>query len=424
MAEERKLHVAFNWVIYMASSFQPPEEWFKTIDRSTGPLLDIYDQHRRVKSNFSVGGWVARWLSENRPDFVERLRGGVAEKRFEIVNRPYFHATMSMLAYDEAADQIQRSMDINERIWGVRPVGAHHNGWPWDPVTAKALVDSGVAYQLLANWQLVNYTDPPLNDLEATYRAAKLRTIEESTISSLFVSFSRDDIGIPQEMSPLHFLKVLSGKRPVDHFKRGIERIQESNTEGDKLVLLFNDSEVFWRDPHTGATGLTQLEMEDRFEEILSFLEDCPYVEFTTCQDYLKKFPPTQTYFLRPSVSPFSPGQGFDAWADGAFKQAYNLNIQCARATEDIHITESVIRLAEKMGADVEPAKSILENARENLMLSKTAVGRALAPREAVSIWCAEYALSASREARRAIDAIEFPSFLGGNGKTSGGRSL
>ena len=419
MTEDLKLYVAFNWVIYMASSFQPPAEWYSTIDKSTGPLLDIYDRHPRIKSNFSVGGWVGRWLNENRPEFVERLRGGVHDKRFEIVNRPYFHATMSMLAYDEADEQIKRSLDINEEVWGVRPVGAHHNGWPWDPVTAKALVDNGVDYQLLTNWQLQNYTDPPITDPQAYYRAAKLHTIEDSTISSMFVSLSRDDIGIPQDMSPLHFLEVLSGKRPVDHFKQGIERIQKSNTEGDKLVLLFNDSEVFWRDPHTGATGLSQQEMEDRFEEILTFLEECPYVEFTTCKDYLKKFPPTQTYFLRPSVSPFSPGQGFDAWADGAFKQAYNLNIQCARATEDIHITESIIRLAEKIGGDVGPAKGILENAWENLMLSKTAVGRALAPREAVSIWCAEYALSASRDARRAIDAIEFPNFPNGNQEKS-----
>ena len=406
---DRKLHVAFNWVIYMASSFTPPDEWFQTIDRSTRPLLDIYARHERVKANFSLGGWVARWLQENRPEVIAELKAGQDSGRFEIVNRPYFHATMSMLAHDEAAEQIRRSVGILTDIFGVRPTGAHHNGWPWDPVTAKALLDNGIAYQLLANWQLYHHTDPPLHDHAATYRAAKLHTAGSDTISSLFVSFSQGELGIPQTMSPVSFLHVLTGRKPISVFKQGIEQVQEMNRDGDMLVLLFNDSETFWREPKIGATGLTQGEMQTRFEEMLIFLDECDFVEFTTLDDYLVKHPPRETYYLRPSVSPFAAGQGFDAWTDGAYKQAYNLNIQCARATEDIHNAESIVDLAEKFGADCTAARQLVAEAWEELMLSKTAVGRALAPREAVSIWCAEHALKASGLARQARQAIDVP---------------
>lgn len=406
MNTDKKLHIAFNWVVYMASSFQPPQDWYKTIDLSTKPLVEMLHSHPRVKSNFSVGGWVAEWLYENKPEFVKLLKKGVDDGRFEIVNRPYFHATMSMLAYDEAAEQIRRSVAINERIWGVRPTGAHHNGWPWDPVTGKALADNGIQYQMLANWQLYNHTEPPLLDKAATYRAARIKTVDEGEISSLFVSFSKGDIGVPQEMSPVYFLQVLQGHKPLESFKKGIEALQEANRDGDMFVLLFSDSETFWREPQTGSSGLSPEEMFARLEAMLHYLESLPFVEFTTGAEYLRKFPPKKSYYIRPSVSPFGPGQGFDSWADGAFKQAYNLNIQCARATEDIHTAEAIIKLASKFGAETGKAETLVKEAWEYLMLSKTAVGRALAPREAVSIWCAENAIAASRAARRAIDAI------------------
>lgn len=410
---EPKLHVAFNWVIYMASSFTGPDEWFLTMDNATKPLLRILERHPRVRANLSLGGWVSRWIRDNRPEVAEMIRQGVKEGRYEIVNRPYFHATMSMLAYDEAADQVRRSVEINQEVWGVHPVGAHHNGWPWDPVTGKALLDNGIQYQLLANWQLYHYTDPPVADHAATYRAARVHTVGESQIPALWVSFSKGDIGVPQEMCPAYFLQVLQGKKPMRQFQQGVERIQAMNQQGDMLALFFSDSETFWREPYTGASGLSQAEMEARYDEMLSYLESLPYVEFTLCKDYVAAFPPRSTYYLRPSVSPFGPGQGFDTWVDGAFKQAYNLNIQCARATEDIHTAESILRFARKLGADVSKAEAQLEEAWQHLMLSKTAVGRGLAPKEAITLWCDEHAISASRLAREAIDLIEIAGVVG-----------
>ncbi len=406
-ARQPKLHVAFNWVIYMTGSANSPDEWLMTVENSTRRMLELFEKHPRVKSNLSIGGWVSRHIQENHREVADMIRAGVSRGQYEITNRPYFHAIASMVPYDEAVMQIRKSLDINEEIWGRRPVGAHHAEFPWDPVTGKMLVDLGVKWQLLTNYQRYRLSYPAVAEIQDIWRAARVRTIEDAEIECAFVSFEKGADGIPDDLSPVAFLKTIHGERPVDRFKGDIEKIQHLNRDGDMMALFFGDSEMFWRSPFTGRTGLTREEMEERYEAVMAIMEGIPYVEFVTVSEYLKAFPARASCYIRPSVSLFSPGKGWNTWHEGNYEQALPLNIQCDRATEDIHNAESIVLLAEKLGGNVRKSRALIEEAYERLMKAKLHAGRGYNTREEITVWCGGHALAASRLAREAMTAIE-----------------
>lgn len=172
-----KLHIAFNWVIYMTGSANSPDEWLLTVENSTKQMLELFEKHPRVKSNLSIGGWVSRYIQDHHPDVADMIRAGVKRGQYEITNRPYFHAIASMVPYDEVIMQIKKSLDINEEIWGQRPAGAHHAEFLWDPVTGKMLLDLGVKWQLLANYQRYRLSYPEITEFQDIYRAARVKTI-------------------------------------------------------------------------------------------------------------------------------------------------------------------------------------------------------------------------------------------------------
>ena len=405
--KQPRLHIAFNWVIYMTGSANSPDEWLMTVEHSTRRMLELFEKHPRVRSNLSIGGWVSRHIQDNHRDVADMIRAGVKRGQYEITNRPYFHAIASMIPYDEAVMQIKKSLDINEEIWGQRPVGAHHAEFPWDPVTGKMLLDLGVQWQLLANYQRYRLSHPAVAEYQDIYRAAKVKTIEGGEITAAFVSFEKGADGIPDDLCPAAFLKTIHGSRPVNRFQADIEQIQRLNRDGDMMALFFGDSEMFWRSPFTGSTGLTREEMEERYEQVMKILEAIPYVEFVTVSEYLRKFPARSSCYIRPSVSLFSPGKGWNTWHEGNYEQALPLNIQCDRATEDIHNAESIVLLADKLGADTARSEVLIAEAYERLMKAKLHAGRGYNTREEITVWCGEHAVAASRLAREAMKAIE-----------------
>ena len=106
-------------------------------------------------------------------------------------------------------------------------------------------------------------------------------------------------------------------------------------------------------------------------------------------------------------MSLFSPGKGWNTWHEGNYEQALPLNIQCDRATEDIHNAESIVLLADKLGADTARSQALIDEAYERLMKAKLHAGRGYNTREEITVWCGEHAVAASRLAREAMKAIQ-----------------
>jgi hypothetical protein len=106
-------------------------------------------------------------------------------------------------------------------------------------------------------------------------------------------------------------------------------------------------------------------------------------------------------------VSLFKPGKGWNTWHHGNYEQALPLNLQCDRATEDIHNAESIVLLADKLGGDVEKSRALIEEAYEHLMKAKLHAGRGYNTREEITVWCGGHAITASRLAREAMNTIQ-----------------
>ncbi|HIJ64894.1 MAG TPA: hypothetical protein HPP77_03005 [Candidatus Hydrogenedentes bacterium] len=343
---------------------------------------------------------------EKFPDMVELVKAGVENGQFEVTSMTHSEDIISWLPRDEMAREIAGNLNALETTFGVRPKGAYNPEQSWDPFSGKLMLDAGIEWVAISNWQLSEMSYPKIENARDLYTPAYVRTVEDGTIKAVFNSLEPGYWGVSKEFGhgPGVFIwEYLNGSRDSDHIPNALERLQAANADGDMLLLFCQDSEDFWRSPYYGLTTLSQQDMEERFDRLLSLLESLPYIEFVTISEYLERVSPGKTYYVRPSVALFDR-DGFGIWERGAFNQAYNLNIQCNRAGEDIRHAELLARIARKKGKDTRRVDSLLEESWQHLGLAKTASGRGYGNTEPFTMWCSDHANTAMKRAREALD--------------------
>lgn len=404
---DKKLHVGFNWILYTLASACRPDEFPLTVSGHKS-VIDVTLRHPRVKANLGINSYVARMYADDFPDMLKLVKTGVENGQFEITSMTHSEDIISWLPFDEMAREVEWNLETLQEVFGVTPIGAYNPEQSWDPFSGKLLLDAGIEWLAISNWQLYKMAYPKIDDQSDLYTPALLRTIEDKKIKTVFNSLEPGNWGASKEFphGPGIFIwEYLNGTRDYEHLPDAFNRLSTMNTDGNMLVLFCQDSEDFWRSPYFGFTTLTQKQMEERFDRLLSLLESLPYIEFVTISEYLEKVPPKKTYYVRPSVGLFDR-DGFGIWDRGAFNQAYPLNIQCDRAGEDIRHAELLARIARKKGNDTGRVDALIKEAWQSLGLAKTSSGRGYGNTEPFTMWCSDYANKALKLAGEATDEV------------------
>lgn len=429
MNPQKKLYVGFNWIVYTLGSSCRPDEFPLTISGQKS-VMDVTLKHPRAKANLSINSYVARMYEKDFPDMIKLVKKGVDSGQFEVTSMTHSEPIMSTLPYDEMVREVKWNLDTLGKVFGVRPRGAYNPEQSWDPFSGKIYLDAGVEWIAISNWQLYSTGYPRIEDNRDVFRPAYLKTVDGGRIKAVFNSLDVWQWGVPPDFryGPNTFVQqYLHGHEDETITFPAFERLQKMNTDGDMLHLHCQDSENFWRAPYHGRKGygkirrhdgtfsghsypmkLTQHEMEERFDKLLTFLESLPYVEFVIISDYLQNVAPQKEYFVRSSAGHFYV-DGLGMWERGLYDQAsYNLNIQCNRAAEDIRNAELVTRLAKAKGKDTSYIEAIIKEAWENVGLARTASGRSSCggqnKNEPLTMWCADHANKALQQAQEAID--------------------
>lgn len=404
---DRKLYFGFNWVVYTLASICTPDQFPLTV-KGQRSVIEGTLKHPRVKANLCINSYVARLWQREAPEMIDMVKEGVRRGQFEITSFTHDENILSDLPYDEIVRQVKLNVETQEEVFGVRPRGANNPEMSWDPVTGKVFLDCGLEWVAISNWQLFKLAHPAPSSKADLYRSAYLHTIEDARIPAVFTSLepgswrAGDDLPAPG----LKLASYWAGRIDESHIGPALASMQEINDRGDLFILHAEDSEDFWRAPYFHQTGLTQEQMEARFDRALCILESTPFVEFATVSEYLAQHPAERTHYVRPSVG-FFDRDGFGIWERGMFNQAYNLNLQCDRAREEIHHAELMIELAEKLGGDAGRARELVRQAWEKYGLSRTASGRGYGTTEAFTVWSSDLAVGAFKLAREAISAVE-----------------
>jgi len=99
----------------------------------------------------SSTGYTDQVLAQRWPQVIERVKRGVEEGRYEIGTYTYTHPMLSLIPCEDVYRQMQVGLDLDQRVWGHRPVGTILPEGSWDPSLAKVFADVGIGWALLSS---------------------------------------------------------------------------------------------------------------------------------------------------------------------------------------------------------------------------------------------------------------------------------
>lgn len=387
-----KFCFAFNAMI--DQTYMPADKQEINVELGLIPLLDLLEQHPRIRAALFFTGYTDRMLAEHWPDLVRRVKRGVAEERYEIGTYTYTHPILSLIPYEDVYRQVRAGLDIDEEVWGIRPRGTILPEGSWDPSLAKVLTDEGI------EWVLVSPTaylqDNPQASPVELCRPYALRGTFDTAITSLFISGLREGLW-----------GVIEGKQTEEEY---FERIERAIASGAEICVDKSDAEFLYlalprlTDTSWGEGTRAQIEpYVSQADSLFARLEQTKGLEFTLISDYLSTQPDRQPASLRPGLG----WKDLSEWLRGSEKVACVTD----EARQEIKTAEMILVLAEKLGMDTTRAGQRLEEAWDLLLRAETSIGRRACahpdgqPSRIVA--ALEHAALARKAARQALDSLE-----------------
>lgn len=361
---EQILHVGFAFNFNLQYAFFDKDEEKKLVRDGEEPLLNRI-QHHGIKANLFVGGYTGTRWSESFPDMIDKVKNGVKQGTFEIGTYTFSHPVMPLIPYEDTERQIRKGLEVDEKIWGLKPKGFLLPELAWDPILPKILGECGVEWIGTAN--TVHKDSDPRCKEEELFLPIELIGAEGTKITGVQTSYwfplqKSSHVTMPYNV----FNSLYQGTLSIESILRCIESVQAMNKRGDLLVLLKNDAEAIVAHPYFSGI-LTHEDSRQRLDAFLSKLKELPYVKLTTVSEYLENRKPVKTIFLKT----MSGHSDISNWIKGSEKTHQIIN----EAREEIRAASYAVTLAEKMGADVTDARRTLEEAWTELLWAENSDG-------------------------------------------------
>ncbi len=237
-------------------------------DAAYRPMLDALDRHPGVRLALHYTGPLLDWLSDERPEFIERLAGIVARGQVELLGGGYYEPVLASLPERDRVGQLRKMADEIQRITGRRPSGAWLAERVWEPDLPTALVEGGYRWTILDD----NH-----------FRAAAIP--EEK----LWGPYTTDDQG--SILTVFGTEKGLRYRIPFGDVADVIAYLRQHATEtGERVGMMGDDGEKFGSWPTTWEHCWGANRWVDRFFEALEANAD--WLTTTTPSDWLERNPP------------------------------------------------------------------------------------------------------------------------------------
>ena len=141
-----------NLIFGICSHLPPdtPRESFKqNFENIYLPLIEFCEENPRFKICLHIGGTVFDWLEKNKPDFFERFKKLVAERKVEMISGGMFEPAFSLIPERDISGQINAYADCLKKSFGYQPTGAWLAQSVWEGRLAKVLAKGGIEYIIL-----------------------------------------------------------------------------------------------------------------------------------------------------------------------------------------------------------------------------------------------------------------------------------
>ena len=117
--------------------------------KAYGPFLDVLGQFPDVKAGIHISGYLFRWLLDEKPDYIARLKAMVDRRQVEIISAGMYEPVLAMIPEADARAQLIIHQNLMEETFGTRPTGAWLTERVYEPHIPGVLAKAGIAYTIV-----------------------------------------------------------------------------------------------------------------------------------------------------------------------------------------------------------------------------------------------------------------------------------
>ncbi len=213
-------------LIFVIHNHQPVGNFDYVIEeaykKSYKPFIDTVIDAKNFRFGIHFSGYLMQYIERKHPEFIEKLRYLVGQKRCEIISGGLYEPVLPLLTERDRKEQINRMNDYIEKLFKVRPRGYWLAERVWEQQIAKTLSDSGIRYTFLDDTHFKN------------------SGINEKNLNGYFITETE---GKPLKIFPIS--KKLRYLIPFKSVNKVFEYLLEQDKNGISMELLGDDGEKF-----------------------------------------------------------------------------------------------------------------------------------------------------------------------------------
>ena len=193
------------------------------------PFLELLERHPKIRMAQHYSGILFKWIKENKPEFIPRLRKLVESGQIEMMTGGFYEPIMSIIPYEDKVGQIKKLSNLVREETGYEPIGMWLAERIWEPHLPKPVSEAGVKYLVLDDSHFKN------------------AGVKDEDLLSYYIT---EEEGATVYLFPIS--EQLRYAIPFQPPEYTIDYLRSIATEkGDRLVVFADDGEKFGAWPDT-----------------------------------------------------------------------------------------------------------------------------------------------------------------------------
>lgn len=113
------------------------------------PFFDVLDDFPELPITVHFSGSLLEWLEARRPEYIDRIRGYVAEGRIELLGGPFFEPILASIPSRDRIGQIRAYTQHLSQMFHTQIRGMWVPERVWEPTFASDIAEAGIEYTIL-----------------------------------------------------------------------------------------------------------------------------------------------------------------------------------------------------------------------------------------------------------------------------------
>lgn len=116
---------------------------------SYAPFLDVLDEFPQLPVVLHISGCLLEWLTEQHPEYIDRVRAFVARGQIELLGGPFYESILASIPRRDRLGQIRAYKRHLEQLFSTTVRGMWVPERVWEQSFAADIAEAGVEYTLL-----------------------------------------------------------------------------------------------------------------------------------------------------------------------------------------------------------------------------------------------------------------------------------